>query len=1063
MAVCGNCGQANPEIARFCLACGAALVPEAPSHETRRTVTVVFSDVVGSTAFGERLDSESLREVMSAYFDAMRQVVERHGGTVEKYIGDAVMAVFGVPQAHEDDALRAVRAALEMASAPARLSDDLAARWGVTLTNRTGVNTGEVTAGDAAAGQRLITGDVVNVAARLEQAAPAGGVLIGESTYRLVRDAVSAVPVAPLALKGKAELVPAYRLRGVVAAAEAVPRRHDVALVGRDAELAVLDEALATVARDRCCRMVTVLGEAGVGKSRLLAEFASRAGEGTRVFPGRCLPYGESLALRPMAEVLQAAAGIHSRDDPETTASKLTASLGGVVDGAALAARLGVLVGESEETFPVEELFWAARRFLEHLGRTGPIALIVDDLHWAEPTLLALIEHIAVHASDAPLLLVCASRPELREARPDWPSDVAARVVEVQPLSAELVHDLVEGLLADGVAEDVLAAVARAAEGNPLFAEQFVAMLLDDRVLEREDGIWRASTALVSLSVPPGIAALLSARLDRLPAASRAVLERAAVIGQSLDAPAVAELSPDVLKPAGPTHLETLVARDFLVPGSSPFAPGRGYGFRHALIREVTYGGILKRSRAQLHERFGRWLEESSGSRTGELEVVIATHFEQASRYLQELGADDDRRRALAQLASERLASAGRRAMVLGDPGAAAELLRRAESLWQGDATARVLLQLHLVDALEEIGSYDEARRVISAGEQLADTAGNAPVVSTVRASRIRFEIGLGRDLRDIDGQELDRLQSILEAARDHRGLADLWWIRRSLTWMRLHIEPSVHALRQVLHHAELLDDQRQVAHAIDQLAACAIYGPMRVDEGLALCRGFLDRLADNRRVQAGVRMSLGVLLAMKGSFDEARALCDESIAMMEDLGLSATAAAFVLGAAETELLAGHPRGAERRLKPYLAFLIERNDRWALPTEAAIMARALLAQGRIEEAEHYVNLTWELADADDLDAQARWRLISALILARRGQFAHARRLSSEGVRLTEGTDSIDLRATLLLDEARVLRIAGDDRAAEQSAFEALSLYQRKENVVGAGRAQDFLDEAERVP
>ena len=432
MVRCPNCGEENPERFRLCGFCGTSLVATAPTHEVRKTVTVVFSDLQGSTALGERLDSESLREVLNVYFREMQAVLERHGGTVEKFIGDAIMAVFGLPRLHEDDALRAVRAAWQMRAALTVVNADLEARWGVRLTNRTGVNTGEVVSGEVTTGQRLVTGDVVNTAARLEQAAPANEVLLGETTWRLVRDAVEVEAVEPLTLKGKAETVPAYKLLGA-SGEEGIARRADTPMVGRRAELAALNAALAEATAAGRPRLVTVFAPAGVGKSRLLEEFV-RGADGVPILRSRCLPYGEGITFWPLAEMIRQAAGITDEDPTEAARERIRAMF--AADGR-VAERLETAIGLTPGAFTVEETFWAARRLIETVAAGRPLIVIVNDLHWAEKTFLDLIAHLA-DTIEAPVVIVGSARPELLEDHPDWDGGDAApeRRVTLHPLSA---------------------------------------------------------------------------------------------------------------------------------------------------------------------------------------------------------------------------------------------------------------------------------------------------------------------------------------------------------------------------------------------------------------------------------------------------------------------------------------------------------------------------------------------------------------------------------------------------------------------------------------------------
>ena len=485
MVTCSRCGQENPEGFAFCGACAAPLAPTEPARDVRKVVTVVFSDVTGSTALGEQLDPESLRRVMGRYFDEMQTVVESHEGTVEKFIGDAVMAVFGVPVLHEDDALRAVRAATEMRERLAALNEELERDWGVTIAVRTGVNTGEVVAGDGSEGQRFATGDAVNVAKRFEEAAPAGEILLGETTYRLVRDAVEVEPTEPLGLKGKSEAVRAYRLVTLAGDLPGRARRLDSPMVGRGRELAALEQAYQRAVGERACLLFTVLGAAGVGKSRLIAEFLARVGGEATVMRGRCLPYGEGITYWPLAEALRG----HYGEDPlaaiERVLSGDEAPL--IAERIAAAIDLGGSAGA-----PPDETAWALRRLFEAEGRTRPLVALFDDLQWAEPTFLDLVEHLADWAREAPILLICLARPEFLDERPSWGGGkFNATSVLLERLSdgesAELVTNLLGRAQLDETVRD---RIMSAAEGNPLFVEEMLAMLIDDGLLTRSDGTW---------------------------------------------------------------------------------------------------------------------------------------------------------------------------------------------------------------------------------------------------------------------------------------------------------------------------------------------------------------------------------------------------------------------------------------------------------------------------------------------------------------------------------------------------------------------------------------------
>ena len=539
-------------------------------------MTVVFCDVTGSTELGESTDPEALRALLARYFERMRGIVESHGGTVEKFIGDAVMAVFGVPLAHEDDALRACRAAVEMRDALPELG----------IQARVGVNTGEVVTGTR---ERLATGDAVNVAARFEQAAPPGEILIGEETLRLVSAGVEVEPVERLELKGKTVPVPAYRL---VALLDAPDRSHSSRFVGRSGELAMLAEAWQPALTESRCELVTVLGEAGVGKSRLVAELL--AALDVRSVTGRCLPYGEGITYWPVVEVLNQLHALPS--DPSAAAS------------------IRSLLRETQEGTSAEEIAWAFRKLLEE---QAPLVVLFDDIQWGEETLLDLIEGVALLSSGAPLLILCVARPELLERRPSWPISVWLR-----PLPGEAVEELI----GDQVTTALRERIKTASGGNPLFVTEMLAM-----AGETDD-----------VEVPPTLRALLSARLDQLDPAERRVLECGAVEGEVFHRGGVQALAPEELHVT--PRLAALVRRELIRSDRSVFPGDDGFRFRHLLIRDATYDALPKALRAELHVRFAGWLE-LQGAELVELDELLGYHLEQAARYLDELGRPDPRAR----------------------------------------------------------------------------------------------------------------------------------------------------------------------------------------------------------------------------------------------------------------------------------------------------------------------------------------------------------------------------------------------------------------------------------
>ena len=521
MSECDRCGSPNADAARFCSACGAAL-PERVREglEVRKTVTILFCDVVGSTSLGEATDPETTRRVMTRYAESMAEIVRQHGGTVERFRGDEVMAVFGVPVTHEDDALRAVRTATEMQRALAELNSELLQTWGVELACRIGINTGEVVAGDHGSGEGFVTGDAVNLAKRLEQAAEPGTILIGTATYPLVKDAVKVGPRERFSAKGKREPVARFRLDEVDADAAGYARRLDAPLVNRTKELDVLRRLVRDAFEARRCGIVTILGTAGIGKSRIARELAIELEDVADVATGRCLPYGSGITFWPLQQLVTDLGGM------EAAASVLA----GTDDGAVVLERLQAVTSVADTAAPSTEVFWAVRRLLERSSERRPLLVALEDLHWAEPTMLDLVEYIAAFAN-GPLVLLCIGRPELLEARPS----LAATKLDLEQLSDRETSELVEAL---GIEDaDLLQRISATSEGNPLFAEQLAAMMAD---AEPSDAI----------ELPASIHALLAARIDSLEPAERRMLERASIVGKEFWPRALVALSARADQPA---------------------------------------------------------------------------------------------------------------------------------------------------------------------------------------------------------------------------------------------------------------------------------------------------------------------------------------------------------------------------------------------------------------------------------------------------------------------------------------------------------------------------------
>jgi class 3 adenylate cyclase/tetratricopeptide (TPR) repeat protein len=1051
---CPNCGEQNPARFRLCGFCGTPLAPALPPQEERKTVTVFFSDLKGSTNLGEALDPESLREVMTTYFDSMTRVLRRHGATIEKFIGDAIMAVFGLPKLHEDDALRAVRAAKETQGAIAELNDELQRRYGVQLTVRTGVNTGEVVAGDPTAGQRLVTGDTVNVAARLEQAAPAGEILIGDLTYRLVRGAVEVEDVEPLELKGKAERVRAYRLLAVSDATEGFERRQDAPMVGREREMAALSETFQRAVDERRCRVATIIADAGVGKSRLVREFTGSLADRATVVHGRCLPYGEGITFWPLVEAAREAAVIEQDDPPDEARAKLAALTG----DERITERLAAAIGLGAEQFPVAETFWAARHFLEILARDRPVTVVVDDIHWAEQTFLELIGHLVETIEGAQVLLLCTSRPDLLERHPEWATEAEAVRLVLQPLTDADAGQVVAGLLGDaGIAGEVQERIVRAAEGNPLFVEQLLSMMIDNGALHFSGNRWEPTGDLSDSDVPPTIQALLAARLDLLAREERAVIEPASVIGLSFAEAAVTELAPEPVRPNVPDHLEAMTRKQLVRSNHVASPEELGFRFQHILIRDAAYNGLLKRARASFHERFATWAEELNRrqGRSQEFEEILGYHFEQAYRYLTELGTLDEHARGIGQRAAEKLASAGRRAMARGDMPAAANLLRRASGCLPTESIERLRLLPDLAEALMELPAFEEAEQVlgeaIEGGRQHGDLvlAGQAELVRLLVQQYSSEEGGWTEQAL----HAVERIEPIFIMAGNAAGLGLASRLKVGIYGTANRFAESVVAAEDVIRYAREAGDPRLERRGSIGYTQAALYGPTPVNEAVARCEELAAATGGDRRTEALILHHLTQLYAMQGEFDKARQAGARAQHIYDDLGAGLLAAALSISVGQVQLLAGNLEEAREVLTRGYAAVQEMGGAFLQTGIAGLLGKVAHGQNRLDEVAVLSRTIESLADADDIDAQTEWRSLRAAALAHQGSATEAAELATAAVDLARTAQAPLLLAGALVTLADVQEQHGDADGSAATLREALELYRAKGDLVSAGRLE----------
>jgi class 3 adenylate cyclase len=615
MPACRACGQDNPEIARFCLACGAPLEEDAPRREERRIVSVVFVDLVGFTSRSERLDPEDVRAILTPYHGTVRDELESFGGVVEKFVGDAVMAVFGAPTAHGDDPERAVRAALAVREAVAALNAD---KPELELHIRGAVNTGEAVvtlSARPALGEAMVAGDVVNTASRLQQHAPVGEIVVGEETYRATRDAIEYEPLEPVAAKGKASPIATWR---AVATSSAAGERDlsSTPFVGRTREIGVLDATWESVELERRPHLITVLGPPGVGKSRLMAEFTARISErGGRVVRGRCLPYRERSAYGAFAMQVKELAGIFDSDDVDVATDKLRTlveRLVGKDEAAVVAGHLAILLGfETRATAPDRDsLFQSVRVFIEAGARDEPTAFVFEDIHWGDGALLDLIELLATRLNGLPVLLLTLARPELLDMRPAWGGGLLAyNALPVEPLGGADAEQLALHLLG---AEAKATRVAEAAEGNPLFIEQLAAVL-------SELGPEQADT------LPTSIRGLVAARLDALPFEERDVILDASIVGRIFWRGGLDRIArnPDSLGNA----LAALERRDLIRRDAVSRIEGdEQWSFKHVLIRDVAYDLQPRARRREGHRHIAEFIEESTPE-VGEAGAALARHW----------------------------------------------------------------------------------------------------------------------------------------------------------------------------------------------------------------------------------------------------------------------------------------------------------------------------------------------------------------------------------------------------------------------------------------------------
>lgn len=973
MAVCGQCGRESPDDFGFCPSCGGPL-PGAPvAREVRKVVTILFCDLTGSTEIGDRTDPEALRAMMRRYYETARAVLERHGGTVEKFVGDAVMAVFGIPVATENDALRAVRAAVE-------LRDTV---HGLGLEARIGVNTGDVVAGE---GDTLVTGDAVNVAARLEQAAGAGEILLGAATLSLVRDAVTTEPMQ-LALKGKADEVAAHRLIALDLEAAGVARRFDRRMVGRERERERLIADFADAVGSRTCRLFTLIGPAGVGKSRLVAEFLSGIGETASIARGRALSYGEGITYWPLVEML---------------------------------IQLGLEPDAAIRSSPADTQL-ATRALFEAAAEERPLVLVLDDLQWAEAPMLDLVEHIADWSREAPIFLLCIARPELHDARPGWGGGkMNATSILLEPLgeadAAALADDLLGGLELD---PDTQARILAIAEGNPLFLEEMAA-------LAREaDGV---------VQVPPTIQALLQARLDTLNQAERGVIERGSVEGKLFHRGAVTALAPAIDRDEVGGQLLALVRKELVRPDRSEIPGDDAFRFRHLLIRDTAYDSLPKAVRADLHERFAEWLD-AHGTLL-EQDELVGYHLEQAATFIAELDPDDPRRSEIANRAARRLATAGRAAFEHGNHHAARGLLGRAHALLPHGPERRQLIPT-LVGALEEGPVHDQIPLLIEElrrGDEVDGALAN--VVS------IAYDVlGDGRTL-DSARQALGDALAVLSRSGDHMALGRAEYAGAHIAWGACRGDEALIAFRRAWDHFEAAGTHAYRSALIDWIGAAMPFAGTPLDEAPQI----MTQIEASIGPDPGPLMAATLWLSrarvgfMQGTVesDELRRLQTQVANLHHQTGSDRRALAIQGFASVAAHLVGDDVSSEQIDRERAATAERRGDLDVLANIFANWAIQLSRIGRPDEALEVVKRGRAIAREADIADQIALDAAEGLARAHLGDAAAARALIDRARQRAVGIVMVPVTRQLDEIDASARRLAGDLEGSRRIARELVA-------------------------
>jgi len=994
-------------------------------------VSVLFADTVGSTALGDEHDAELVRSTMARYFERMRAIAERHGGTVEKFIGDAVMVVFGVPRVHDDDAERAVRAGLAMRDELAELNRELA----VELAARVGINSGEAVADPGAASQFLVTGDVVNVAARLQQGADIGEVVVGALTEQLTRVAIEYRPHAPIVAKGKATPLRAFaavRAKSVVPEqARGLPAMR-VALVGRDRELKLLLDTIGRAQADRAVHVFTLLGEPGIGKSRLVGECLARLHADSLILRGRCLPYGAGITYWPLIEILRAQAGIAGADDRTQALANLDAhlatTLSSATDRPLVRARLLVLLGLESPAVALPdvapgrvhaEIGWALRRYLEAVTAQRSAVVVVDDLQWAEPALVEVIEGIVDRMRGVPFALICVARPELTETHPRWSVGRSnATTMTLEGLDAVETSTLISRLLdIDDLPAALRTEIATRSDGNPLFCEEFLRMLIEDGRVVYEGRRWRATPSAATVIVPETIVALLAASIDRLGPEEKRALQLASIIGERFEPAEIAALSAE----SSPAALDALERKGLVLEDREGGGPG-AMRFKHLLVREVAYASISKLDRAALHERFAQTLEAEAGDRRGEFLEILAHHAERAFALSAELRLSRDLLVPRASRAAAAAVALAERAELRAELVLMERFLTVAEqaAAIADDTDIRERTAFLRIRALLLAGRFDEARPAAIAALAAARKRGDIRVAAHIAQTLAHAEMW-GGALSDIR-PAIDVARELSVAAGDTEGLLKADALELEYDWGAGRFSKFVEDGVALIARAQAMGDETQAAKIMVRVSAAArIVGTLDIADRYLAEAGEIARRLGLRALLRGVRTGQAVRTWVAGDAETALSILEEVRA--DAAGDGDGNSVVTVGRRIADIHEGEGRYAEAVAagSAALAESVRAGERWSRSEILGHLAANLLRVGRTEDGErHAADAMAMVRGPEDVSGVAEAEWVRGQVLAVRGDDDGADAAFKAAIATVDQAEFAMLQASMRLDRAEFL-------------------------------------------